>query len=53
MTKSVLIGDKISDIEAGVAAGVKTNILYKELSENSSLVYEPSICSLKEGKDYL
>ena len=53
MTKSVLIGDKISDIEAGVAAGVKTNILYKELSENSSLVYEPSICSLKEGKNYL
>lgn len=53
LSKSVFIGDKISDIQAGISAGVKTNILYKNTSENFSFLHEPNISSLKEGKNYL
>jgi len=28
LTKSVLVGDKPSDIDAGIAAGVKDNVLF-------------------------
>jgi histidinol phosphatase-like enzyme len=30
LSRSVLIGDKVSDIQAGTAAGVVTNLLFAE-----------------------
>jgi D-glycero-D-manno-heptose 1,7-bisphosphate phosphatase len=34
MNKSILIGDKISDIEAGIKSSVKTNILFNNKEDN-------------------
>jgi D-glycero-D-manno-heptose 1,7-bisphosphate phosphatase len=53
MNQSLLIGDKISDINAGIAAGVKTNILFKHKACDNKSSYEPCISSLKEAKFFL
>ena len=34
LSKSILIGDKMSDIEAGIKSGVKTNILIQNSTKN-------------------
>jgi D-glycero-D-manno-heptose 1,7-bisphosphate phosphatase len=54
LSRSVLIGDKISDIQAGIAAGVGTNLLLAEdrPSELDSLSYE-LIATLPEAISYL
>ena len=53
MNQSLLIGDKISDIEAGISAGVKTNILFEYNNPDNKSSYEPYISSLKEAKFFL
>ncbi|MAD48429.1 MAG: D,D-heptose 1,7-bisphosphate phosphatase [Gammaproteobacteria bacterium] len=53
MNQSLLIGDKISDIKAGISAGVKTNILFKYKDCNNKSLYKPCISSLKEAKIFL
>jgi D-glycero-D-manno-heptose 1,7-bisphosphate phosphatase len=54
LSRSVLIGDKVSDIQAGIAAGVGTNLLFvpERSNELVGLSYEP-IASLCEAKLYL
>ena len=51
---SILIGDKVSDIQAGNAAGVGTNLLLAPdcLTELSGLNYQ-RINTLREAKKYL
>lgn len=54
---SILIGDKISDIEAGDAAGIK-KLFYFVSSDNSKKTYNTSInytklCSLSDVIDYM
>jgi D-glycero-D-manno-heptose 1,7-bisphosphate phosphatase len=51
---SVLIGDKASDIQAGIAAGVGMNLLYapQRLEELDGLDYE-TIATLHEALPYL
>jgi len=47
---SVLIGDRMSDIQAGIAAGVGVSLLFKPgYGEN----YRPAIHQLAEAKPYL
>lgn len=52
LTKSVLIGDKISDIQAGKAAGIKTNILFTQDNDKSSNEYF-CIKRLSDAKNYI
>ncbi|MBM4229343.1 MAG: HAD family hydrolase [Gammaproteobacteria bacterium] len=54
LSRSVLIGDKCSDIQAGIAAGVGTNLLFaaKRPNELNGLHYE-IITSLREAIRYL
>ena len=51
---SILIGDKVSDIQAGVAAGVGTNLLFSEYHpiELDGIKYE-LITNLQEAIPYL
>ncbi len=51
---SILIGDKVSDIEAGFAAGVGLNILFsqKQPSELSGLTYQV-ITTLREALPFI
>lgn len=49
LSQSILVGDKISDIQAGIAAGIPKNYLIRTghlISENEP--YEPKINTLKE-----
>ena len=54
LSESIMIGDKISDIQAGVAAGIKKNILFdpsnKDATEKSYIIY---INNLKDAISYL
>ena len=54
LSRSVLIGDKVSDIQAGIAAGVGTNLLLaaERPSELDVLNYE-LIATLPEAISYL
>jgi len=54
LKRSVLIGDKVSDILAGVAAGVGTNLLFaaERSNESNGLNYE-RIATLREAISYL
>ena len=54
LARSVLIGDKGSDIQAGIAAGVGTNLLFAEErhKELDSLNYQ-LIATLSEAMSYL
>jgi len=51
---SILIGDKVSDIQAGIAAGVGLNILFaqKQPSELSGLPYQ-AIATLREALPFM
>ena len=51
---SILIGDKVSDIQSGIAAGVGTNLLFSEErpSELNGMKYE-LISTLQEAIPYL
>ncbi len=49
-SRSVLIGDKMTDIEAGRAAGVAINLLFRPEAGES---YQPAICHLNEAETYL
>lgn len=51
---SILIGDKVSDVQAGIAAGVGLNILFapKQPSELSSLHYHV-IATLREAVPFM
>lgn len=50
---SVLVGDKRSDIEAGIAAGVGCNILYRPDRNSQITTAVISINSLGDAVDYL
>lgn len=52
---SILIGDKATDIQAGMAAGVGTNIYLgkTDISKQVSSEYYTKISSLAEAKDFL
>lgn len=54
LSRSVLIGDKVSDIKAGTTAGVGTNLLFaaERPSELEGLRYE-HITTLREAMPYL
>jgi len=54
LKESVLIGDRSSDIQAGINAGVGTNILFgnNQISKDLELAYH-SITSLSEAKYFL
>jgi len=55
LSKSLLIGDKLSDIKAGQNAGIGTNILYTvndEINTDSEYAYH-SVSSLNEAKQFL
>jgi len=54
LSRSVLIGDKVSDIQAGIAAGVGTNLLFaaERPNELDSLNYQ-LITTLHEAISYL
>jgi D-glycero-D-manno-heptose 1,7-bisphosphate phosphatase len=54
LARSVLLGDKSSDIQAGIAAGVGTNLLFAEErpKELDSLNYQ-LITTLREAMSYL
>lgn len=54
LNRSVLIGDKVSDIQAGIAAGVGKNLLFaaERPSELDGVNYE-FIASLREAISYL
>jgi D-glycero-D-manno-heptose 1,7-bisphosphate phosphatase len=54
LNRSVLIGDKFSDIQAGTAAGVGTNLLFaaERTNELGGLNYE-RIETLREAIPYL
>jgi D-glycero-D-manno-heptose 1,7-bisphosphate phosphatase len=47
---SLLIGDNMTDMAAGQAAGIGVNILFRPPSEES---YSPAIASLWQAEDYL
>ena len=51
---SILIGDRVSDIQAGIAAGIGLNILFgqKRPSELSSLPYQ-AIATLREALPFI
>jgi len=51
---SILIGDKVSDIQAGISAGVGTNLLYSagRPNELNGIKYE-IISTLLEAVPYL
>ncbi len=49
LSKSILVGDSVTDVQAGLAAGVGTNIL---LSDQISKEYF-SLSSLFEVKNYM
>ena len=42
LARSMLVGDKISDIQAGIAAGVGRLVLYRESSENETSQFKIS-----------
>ena len=48
LKNSILVGDKLSDVEAGIAAGVGRNLLYDPTSSYNS-VGQSRINSLREG----
>ena len=52
---SILVGDKISDIKAGIAAGVGTNLYIGEadISQDVSVELYTGISNLTEAKDFL
>jgi D-glycero-D-manno-heptose 1,7-bisphosphate phosphatase len=51
---SVLVGDKISDVEAGLAAGVGCNILYRpDRNEKITTAVAVSINCLRDARSYL
>jgi D-glycero-D-manno-heptose 1,7-bisphosphate phosphatase len=54
LSRSVLIGDKVSDIKAGIAAGVGTNLLFaaERPNELDGLNYQ-IIATLREAMSYL
>ena len=54
LRNSILIGDKASDIQAGIAAGVGTNLLFSNhpLSELNGLPYK-SIATLREALPFM
>lgn len=47
---SVLVGDKVTDIQAGLAAGINTNLLFQPVEDE---LYQHSICSLSQVLPYL
>ena len=49
LSKSVLIGDKFTDIEAGVNAGTGTNILFEKIKTNN--ISELNYCSIESLDD--
>jgi histidinol phosphatase-like enzyme len=55
MSDCVLVGDKITDIQAGHSAGVGMNILFSSSEDNKELVKSDyvGITSLKEANQYL
>ena len=54
LENSILIGDKASDIQAGIAAGVGTNLLFSKhpLPELSGLPYQ-AIATLREALPFM
>ena len=54
LESSILIGDKVSDIQAGIAAGVGLNILFaqKQPSELTGLPYQ-AIATLREALPFI
>ena len=50
LSKSIIIGDKMSDIEAGKSAGLRLNILF---AENKPSTHAVVIKHLDEAMDYL
>ena len=50
LSKSIIIGDKMSDIEAGKSAGLRVNILFAENKPSTHAVF---IKHLDEAIDYL
>jgi D-glycero-D-manno-heptose 1,7-bisphosphate phosphatase len=54
LENSILIGDKASDIQAGIAAGVGTNLLFSkhQLPELSGLPYQ-AIATLREAIPFM
>ena len=52
LSQSILVGDKLSDINAGLNAGVSTNIYIKTSSSSSNPDYE-CISDISEVKSFL
>ena len=46
LSKSILVGDKVSDIQAGIAAGVGKNYLFDPLNQMNS----EGICDIKVNR---
>jgi D-glycero-D-manno-heptose 1,7-bisphosphate phosphatase len=54
LNKSLLIGDKITDIQAGISAGINKNILFDTQNNQSNTLNQYSIISnLAHAKKYL
>jgi D-glycero-D-manno-heptose 1,7-bisphosphate phosphatase len=54
LSRSVLIGDKVSDIEAGNAAGVGTNLLFTtERPDELNGIHYELVASLRDAINYL
>ena len=52
LSRSILIGDKISDVEAGLRAGVGKNILYNGLETNLMEPFYYQIDKLIDAKKF-
>jgi D-glycero-D-manno-heptose 1,7-bisphosphate phosphatase len=53
LSESILIGDKASDIEAGISAGVSTNLYLSHALDNLGLKNYYRISKLAQAKKYL
>ena len=55
LSRSILIGDKLSDIQAGISAGTGLNLLFNSKSpkDDSNLSNCKYISNLSEAKKYL
>jgi len=53
LSKSVLVGDKASDIKAGISAGVGTNLYLSNNHDNLGLANYCSISHVEQAKNYL
>ena len=54
LNRSILIGDKASDLEAGHRAGIKTNIIFGPQSKKLSLDFDYySVSNLEDAIVYI